>query len=114
MTDKLQGILRIPTAQNVAKNSLDFPMCGQPIRSSKTETTITQGTIQNINREIAFYPDPIYRPPPRPPENFQSPRIESKGDTSPRIDLEFKENSPCQEGMTYQSPDKSYFQNQKN
>ena len=39
--------------------------------------------------------------------------MESKADTSPRIDLEFKENSPYQEGIiskTYQRPDKSYFQ----
>ena len=41
------------------------------------------------------------------------PRIESKADTNPRIDLEFTENSPYQEGIiseTYQRLDKSYFQ----
>ena len=40
-------------------------------------------------------------------------RIESKIDVSPRIDLEFEENSPYQEGIiteTYQRPDKSHFQ----
>ena len=40
-------------------------------------------------------------------------RIESKADSSPRIDLEFEENSLYQEGIiskTYQRPDKSYFQ----
>ena len=41
----------------------------------------------------------IYRLPPMLPENLQSPRIESKADTSPKIDLEFKENSPYQEGI---------------
>ena len=44
------------------------------------------------------------------------PRIESKTDVSPRMDLEFKENSPYQEGIiskTYQRPDKSYFQELK-
>ena len=41
----------------------------QSISSSKTEA-ITWEMIQNINREIPFYPDPIYRPPPRPPENL--------------------------------------------
>ena len=72
--------------------------------------------IQNINREIPFYPDPICRPPPKPTENLQSPRIESKTDVSPRINLEFKENSPYQEGIlskTYQRSDKSYFQELK-
>ena len=48
--------------------------------------------IQNINRKIPFYPDLIYRPPPKPTENLQSPRIDSKTDVSPRIDLEFEEN----------------------
>ena len=36
-TDKLQGIPKIPTAQNVAKNRMDFPMHEQSISSSKTE-----------------------------------------------------------------------------
>ena len=46
-------------------------------------------------------------------ELYTTPRIESKVDTSPRIDLEFEENSTYQEGIiskTYQRPDKSYFQ----
>ena len=55
--------------------------------------------IQNINREMPFYPDPIYRPPPKPKENLQLPIIESKTDASPRVDLEFKENSLYQEGI---------------
>ena len=55
--------------------------------------------MQHINREIPFYPDPIYRPPPRPSENLQSLRIESKADSSPQIDLEFEENLPYQEGI---------------
>ena len=61
----------------------------QSMSSSKTEAN-TQGMIQDINREIPFYPDLIYRPPPRPPENLHLPRIESKGNTSPRIVLELK------------------------
>ena len=69
VTDKLQGILRILTAQNVPNNSLDFLMHEQSISSSKTEA-ITWGILQDINREKHFYPDPIYRPPPRPPENL--------------------------------------------
>ena len=68
--------------------------------------------IQNINRDIPFCPDLIYRPPPKLKENLQSPRIESKTDVNPRIDLEFEGNLPYQEGIiseTYQRPDKSYF-----
>ena len=95
LTDKLQEILKISATQNMAKNRMDFLMHEQYF---KTEA-ITQGTLQNINREILFYPDLIYRPPPKPTENLRSLRIEGKTDVSPRIDLEFKENSPYQEGI---------------
>ena len=69
ITDRLQGIPKIPATQNIAKNRMAFPMHEQSISGSKTKA-ITQGTIQNINREIPFYTDPIYRPPPRLPENL--------------------------------------------
>ena len=69
MTDKLQGIVKIPATQNIAKNTMDFPMHEQSISSYKTGL-ITQGMIQDINREIPFYPDLIYRTAPRPPEKF--------------------------------------------
>ena len=83
--------------------------------TNKTET-ITRGTVQDKNRELPLYPDLIYRPPPRLLENLPSQNSESKADTSPKIDIEFKENSPYQEGIiskTYQRPDKSYFQEPK-
>ena len=67
--DELQEILKIPATQNIAKNRTDFPMHQESISNSKTEA-ITQGMIQNINREIPFYPDPIYRPPPKLTENL--------------------------------------------
>ena len=73
---------------------------------------IARRMIQDKNRELPFYPDPIYRPPPRPPENLQKHRPESKPDTRPKINVEFEENSPYQEGIiseAYQRPDKSYF-----
>ena len=84
----------------------------QSIHNSKTEA-IAQGMNQNINKEMPFYPDLFYRPPPGPNENLQPPRIERKTDVSPRIDLEFEEISLYQEGIitkTYQRPNKSYFQ----
>ena len=94
---------------------MDFPVQEQSI-TNKTEA-ITRGMIQDKNRELPLYPDPIYRPPPRPPENLLPQNSESKADTSPKIDIEFEENSPYQGGIIskpYQRPDKSIFKNQKN
>ena len=41
----------------------------QSISNSSTEA-ITQSTIQNINRDIPFHPDPIYGPPSKLKENL--------------------------------------------
>ena len=67
--NKSYEIPKMPMTQNVTKNRTYFPAQEQSISSSKTEA-ITQGMIQDKNREIPFYPDPIYRPPPKPPENL--------------------------------------------
>ena len=67
-------------------------------------------------RELPFYPDQIYRPHPRSPENLWPPNPESKPDTRPRLDIEFEGNSPYQErkiSKFYQTPNKSYFQEPK-
>ena len=72
--------------------------------------------LQDKNRELPYYPDPTYRPPPRPPENLTPQKLESKADTSPKIDTEFEENSPYQKVIkseAYQRQDKSYFQEPK-
>ena len=60
--------------QNVTKHSTDFPVPEQLI-TEKTET-ITRRMIQD--RELPFYTDLIYTPPPRLPENLQPNSPESK------------------------------------
>ena len=45
-----------------------FPASEQSV-SSKTEAII-RGMTQDKNRELPFYPDMIYRSPPRSPENL--------------------------------------------
>ena len=90
---------------------MDFLVPEQLI-TNKTEA-IMIGIIQDKNRELSFYPDPMYRPPPSSPENLQPHSPESRPDTRPNIDTEFEENSLCQEGIIskeYQRPDKAYFQ----
>ena len=58
-----------------------------------------------------YYPNLIYRPPPRPPENLWPESPENKSVTKPQINIEFEENSLHQEGIIsefYQRPNKSY------
>ena len=101
---------KIPTVQNVTKDSTAFPVPKQLI-TNETET-ITRRKIPSINTEQTFHPNLIYRPFPRPLDNLQPNSAENKPDTKPRIDVEFEENSPNQEGIIsdiYQRPDKSYF-----
>ena len=59
---------KIPTTQNVTKDSIAFPL---PKRLITNDTeTITTKWILSINRELSFHPDSVYRPFPRPLENL--------------------------------------------
>ena len=73
---------------------------------------IDRQTIQNVNREIPLYPDPVYRPLPKPVK-IPILKITGSTDINPEPNIDFVENSPFQEGVvseTYQRPDKSFFQ----
>ena len=67
-TSKSREIPKIPRVQNITKYSTDFSVPKQLLKD-KTEA-ITRGMIQDKIRELPFYLDLIYRPPPRPPENL--------------------------------------------
>ena len=105
---------KIPTIQKDAKGSMDFPVAEQLIMN-KIET-ITRRQVQDKNREQPFYPDPFFRPPPRLPDNLQAESLKTNTATKSKIDIDFEENSPHQEGIIselYQRPNKTYFQEPK-
>ena len=63
-------------------------------------------------KDTPIYPNPTYRPPPKPTRIPISDRLENI-DISPEINIDFAENSPFQEGViseTSQRPNKSFFQ----
>ena len=97
LTSAMSKSPKIPTVQNVTKDNTNFPVPKQLI-TNETET-ITGKKILGKNREQPFYPDPIYRPPPRPPDNLRSNCPETELDTRPKIDIKFEENPPHQEGI---------------
>ena len=51
-----------------------------------------------VIKDIHFYHDPTYRPPPKP---VRIPTLESPEniDVSPELNIDFEENSPFQEGI---------------
>ena len=54
--------------QSVTKDSSDFPVPQQLIIGQDRSSYKRNDT--GKNRALPFYPDPIYRSPPRPPENL--------------------------------------------
>ena len=56
------------------------------------------------------YPDPVMKPPPRPPDNIAQNDRQINLDLDLEINKDFEENSPYQEGIIseiYQRPEKS-------
>ena len=61
-------------------------------------------------RQVPFYPDPLIKPPPRPPDTKKQDNVRMSLDLDLDINKEFEENSSYQEGIiseTYERPDKS-------
>ena len=97
----------------MTKDNTNFPIPKQLI-TNETETITRKKYKVKIGSN--FYPDLIYRLPPRPIDNLRPNCPERESDSKPKIDIEFEENSPHQEGIileAYQRPDKSYFQEPK-
>ena len=70
--------------------------------------------------DAAFHPGPILRLPPKPIKlnltHVQCSQNSNTKDINPKINFDFEENSPFQEGImsqTFQRPDKSFFQEPK-
>ena len=55
-------------------------------------------TIQDISREIPRYPDPIYRPPPKPTEIPLQEVPKNFSDFDPEINMDIKKNSTYSRG----------------
>ena len=97
------------TIPNFAMVPMDF--IGSKGNSSTNK--IDSKMIQYIAMEIPIYPDPVYRPPPKP-EKLATPKIPRKLrdiNQDPITDIE--DNSSFQEGIIsemYQRWDKSYFE----
>ena len=76
-------------------------MCIIPEHTIRPKVTETQ---------ISIYPDPLMKPPPRPPDVKMQDDRKINLDLDLEIDKDFEKNSPYQESIIseiYQKPDKS-------
>ena len=72
---------------------------------------INRRMMQKISKDIPFYPNPTYRPPPKPVRIPMS-EVPENIDINPERNTEFDENFAFQQGViskTYQRLDKSFF-----
>ena len=88
---------KIPTIQDVAKDSTNFSVPNQLIMNKKE--TIIKRQVQDKNSEQHLQPDQFFRPPPRPEDNLQPESLKTNTVTKMKIDIDFEENSPHQEGI---------------
>ena len=103
---------KIPEAPKIKTKITNQPDFTHTPVQSITSTNEGMTHRRPIIKDIPFYPDPTYRPPPKLTRILTSESQENI-DISPEINIDFKENSPFQEGViseTFQRCNKSFFQ----
>ena len=93
------------------------PNFATPVKSKGDSSTkvIDRKIIQDTNKEIPFYQDPVYRCPPKPLK-LPIPKIDgSILDIDPELNMDFEDNSPYQESVISELYQASYIsKNPKN
>ena len=110
----MTGTQILQNAQNTAQSTISLDIGPQTKCTQEPQTRYgEQLKPKMISRDIPPYPDPIYRPPPRPPDIPLQGTPRKLIDLDSDINIDFEENCSYQEGIisgTYQRSDRSYFQ----
>ena len=69
------------------------------IEQGRDTTPKHVGNLQVTKIQTPFYPDPVVKPPPRPPDKIAQNDRQINLDLDLEINKDFKENSPYQEGV---------------
>ena len=115
-TEKPPSKISMPNTSKTQDIAIPIPDYAIPSVKPKGDTSrkvIERKIIQDVSKDIPIYPDPVYRPPPKPVRTSIPEILGSLLDIDPELNSDFEENSPFQEGVIsemYQRPDKSYFQ----
>ena len=92
----------VPESYQLHDKFIPVPNYIIPQTGSKDDSssrTMKRKTIQDINREIPAYTDPIYRPPPETSEIHLQEIPRKLMDLNTGINMDFEENFPYQEGV---------------
>ena len=113
ITQTSQLSKKIPEAPETELRITNQPDSAAPVQSitnSDNERTHRRPMI----KDIPHYPDPNYRPPPKPTRTTEpgSSQSSESTDINPEINIYFEKNFPFQGVILeiYQRPDRSFFQ----
>ena len=90
-------IPEVPKTQNEVITKPNFATPVQSIGNSSTKV-IDQRMMQNLSKDILFYPDPFYRPPPKPVK-IPVPEIPGNMDINLELNMDCEEKYPFQVGV---------------
>ena len=101
---------KIPDVSKIENKVITHPDFTTPVQSVNSPS-VEAITRRSMTKNIPFYADTTYRPPPKLLRILKSEGQENI-DISPEINIYFEENSPFQGVIsdTYQRPEKSFFQ----
>ena len=97
----------MPKTPKIQDKNVPIPNYTIPQIKSKDDSgcrTIERKAIQNVSREMPIYPDPVYRPPPKPLKSSIPKIPRSLLDIDPDLNTNFEKKS------TFSRLEKSHFQ----
>ena len=97
-----------PATEQMSEVEAQLQVAAEQVSPAQTDFRQPRGS-RIVTRQIAIYPDPLLRLPPRPPDLKENRRDLTDLDIG--INSGFEENSPFQEGIileTHEKPDRPY------
>ena len=112
MVEKPEKISNIHQTQDKVTTIPNFTIPPLHLKGDSGIRMIDTKMIEDIGSEISIYPDPVYRPPPKPVKTSVLKILGSLSDIDPELNTNFEDNSPFQGviSVSYQRPDKAYVQ----
>ena len=106
----LQPKVPVPETSRICDKIV--PECAIPHISSGDDSSyrmVKRKTIQDVSREIPIYPDPVYRPPPKPIKSPMSDVPRSLSDFDQEINTDFEKKFTISRGCDLRNVPKARY-----